>query len=235
MTVETKILISLLKLTKEGKPTSEDIINDCRVSSEAANAIFRRYSEEGVLRMKGNMVIVEDDHRVCMAVDAVRLGADLERVCRYLGWGEFEDFSLSAFKDHGFMVKKHFRFKMYNRRWEVDILGFSKPYILSVDCKHWRKGWSKSSIKTMVDSQIKRTEALMQTSRLLRGKLELTEWKNAIFIPVILSLVPAPFKFYKDTPVVPVLQIRNFLNEIIANADSLTHFSTTFDPSINNY
>ena len=185
--------------------------------------------------MEGDSVIVEDDQRVQLAVYAVRLGADLERVCRYLGWDEFEDFSSSAFKAHGFSVKKHFRFKGFHRRWEVDILGFNKPYVLSVDCKHWHKGWSKSSIERMVMSQIERTEALMRASRLLRGELDMTEWKKATFIPVILSLVPAPFKLYRETPIVPVLQIRNFLNEIIANADSLTHFSTKFDPSIDDY
>jgi hypothetical protein len=152
-----------------------------------------------------------------------------------LGWQEFEDFSLSAFKAHDFSVKKHFRFRMHNRRYEVDILGFKKPYVLSVDCKHWHKGWSKSSITGIVKSQIERTEALMHASTLLRGELGIATWKKAVFVPVILSLVPAPFKYYRETPIVPVLQVRNFLNEIIAHADSLTRFSAEFSPSIDEY
>jgi hypothetical protein len=53
-------------------------------------------------------------------------------------------------------------------------------------------------------------------------------WRQATLIPVILSLVPGPLKFYNKVPIVPILQLQNFLNELPAHTISLTHFRAYF-------
>ncbi|MFQ5837060.1 MAG: hypothetical protein ACE5HG_04310, partial [Candidatus Bathyarchaeia archaeon] len=62
----------------------------------------------------------------------------------------------------------------------------------------------------------------------LRESVGLVNWKEATLVPIVLSLVPSPFKFYNNVPVVPVLQLPNFLNELLAHISSLTHFSARF-------
>jgi len=59
----------------------------------------------------------------------------------------------------------------------------------------------------------------------LGEKLGLVQWRSATVIPTVLALVPGPFKFYNQVPIVPVLQLRDFLNELPAHVTSLTHFT----------
>jgi len=52
----------------------------------------------------------------------------------------------------------------------------------------------------------------------------LAEWKSATLVPLILSMVHGPFKFYNNVPIVPVLQLQDFINELPLEINSLTHF-----------
>jgi len=76
-----------------------------------------------------------------------------------------------------------------------------------------------------VEMQIKRTKALADAFPVVYEKIGLETWKHAIFIPTVLSLTQGPFKFYNKVPIVPILKIQNFLNELPAHTLSLTHFS----------
>ena len=233
MTLEREVLISLLTLSRNGKATLDDICENTRTILDPVRRVVQEHVESGYLQLEEESVIVKN--RVQLAVRAVELGADLERVCDLLSWDEFEDISVEAFEASSFRVLKHFRFKSSSRRWEVDLLGMKKPLILSVDCKHWHKGWHRSSIRKIAESQVERTQALMEASDLLRGKMGISEWKKAVFVPVILSLIPGPFKFYEKTPIVPVLHIRDFLNEVFPYLNSLKSFSREYGPSIDEY
>jgi len=233
MILEREILISVLTLSRNEQATLDDICENTRTIRDPVHRVVQEYVESGFLRLEDDSVIVKN--RVQLAVRAFELGADLERVCDLLSWGEFEDISVEALEASGFRVLKHFRFKSSSRRWEVDLLGMRNLLVLSVDCKHWHRGWRRSSIMKIVKSQVERTQALMEASDLLRGKMGISEWKKAVFVPVILSLIPGPFKFYKKTPIVPVLNIRSFLNEVFLYLDSLRSFYREYGPSIDEY
>jgi len=108
------------------------------------------------------------------------------------------------------------------RRWEIDIVGCKKPIVICVDCKHWLKGWRRSVIVKSVELQVERIEVLADALPSL-NKLELVNWKYATLVPVVLSLVSGPFKFYRSVPVVPILQFQSFLNELPAYVNNLQH------------
>ena len=217
------VLLSLLKLTQEG-PISKGLISkDARVPVQVAEEMLKKISRAGLIQLRGKAVEASLNQRVKIAIRAISLGADFERVCRALRWDEFENITATAFLANNFTVKRHFRFKHAGRRWEVDVIGCKEPIIACVDCKHWRHGWTKSASVKAVEAQIQRTEAL---ARVLptHEELELTDWRKATLIPVILSLVPSPLKFYRNTPIVPILQLQNFLNELPAHVNALKHF-----------
>jgi len=220
MTVERKILLSLLKLTREG-PISKGLVSrDARVPVQVAHEVLAKFSSEGVVQLNDKIVEVSSNQRVKLAIRAIRLGADFERACRALRWDEFESITAAAFLANNFAVTKGFRFKHAGRRWEIDVIGCREPIVACVDCKHWRHGWGRSASVKAVEAQIERIEAL---ARVLasRQELGLTNWKKATLVPVILSLVPAPLKFYKNTPIVPILKLPNFLNELPAHLNAL--------------
>ena len=224
MTVERNLLRSILKLTKRGPIEKTLISRDAQIPVQIANDMLKDFSKAGFVQLRGKVVEASLNQRVKIAIHAVRLGADFESVCNFLEWNEFEKIAATTFEFNHFNVIKGLRFKGAGRRWEVDILGYREPIIVSADCKHWHQGWTRSAITKTIDAQMKRTQALANAAPTLREKMGLADWKEATLIPMVLSLFPAPLKFYRNTPVVPILQLQDFLNELPAHIDSLTHF-----------
>jgi len=226
MLAEREVLVSLLKLTSEGAVKLDSLSQEARVPVQVVKEVLRRNSDLLTYVPSLKMVAVGSEQRMKMALKAISLEADIERVCTFLTWLEFEDISILAFEANDFETKKHFRFSWSNRRWEIDIMGLKKPLIICADCKHWRHGWSGSGSRKAAEMQKERTKALSEASKTLDDKIGARIWKHAYFVPMVLSLVPANQKFYNGVPIVPVLQLRDFLSQIPAYLDKIAHFSS---------
>ena len=224
MSVEKNLLRSILKLTKKGPIEKTLISRDAQTPVQIADDMLKNFSKAGFVQLRGKVVEASLNQRVKIAIHVIRLGADFESVCNLLEWNEFEKIAATTFEFNHFNVMKGLRFKGAGRRWEVDILGLRNPIIVSADCKHWHQGWTRSAITKAIDAQINRTHALANAVPTLREKIGLADWKEATLIPMVLSLFPAPLKFHRNTPVVPILQLQDFLNELPAHTDSMTHF-----------
>jgi hypothetical protein len=225
MTVERNLLISVLKLTKTGPIEAKLVSRDAHIPTQVADQVLRKFSDVNLVKYVDELIEVSSNQRARMAIHAVKLGADIERVCNVLEWKEFENITATAFEADNYAVKKRFRFKWAGRRWEIDVLGYKNPLVACVDCKQWHRNWRRSAIIKTVELQVERTHALAEALVSLREKIGLVNWKQATLIPIVLSLVPSPFKFYSDVPIVPVLQLPDFLNELLAHINSLKHFS----------
>lgn len=227
MTAEKELLVSILKLTKDGPVQNDLICKDARVPHQLTQKKLEKLTQLGLVSLKKKIVRTTSNQRVKIAIQAVKSGVDLERACDFLGWDEFEDLAALAFKINKYKTKKHFRFKWAGRRWEIDILGCKKPVIVCVDCKHWHHGWSRAAIIKTVEAQVERARSLAEGFPSLSKKIEVAEWKHVKLVPVVLSLIPAPFKFYNNVPIVPILQLQDFLNEMPAQINSLIHFNAS--------
>ena len=231
MISEREMLIQILRATGENSSVKiDDVDREPRIPKDLANEILRKLHGEGFLTLSGGIVSVNGGQRLKMAARAVELGADIERVSRFLNWEEFERFSTLSFEANEFQVKKNFRFTWMKKRWEIDILGLKKPVIISTDCKHWHKGWSGAASVKSAKKQIERTKALAEasTSGNIRSKIGIEKWEHAYFVPVILSLAPSQHKFYEKTPIVPILQLRDFLQNVMVYLDEIRRFSVLF-------
>ncbi|MDH5734220.1 MAG: hypothetical protein OEY88_10650 [Candidatus Bathyarchaeota archaeon] len=224
MTIERDLLLSILKLTKGGPIEKNLVSRDAKIPVQVADNMLRNSSKEGFIQLRGKVIEASLNQRVKIAIHAIRLGADFESVCNFLEWNEFEKIAATTFEFNHFNVIKGLHFKGAGRRWEVDVLGLREPIIVSADCKHWHQGWTRSAITKTIDAQINRTQALAKAVPTLRERIGLAEWKEATLIPMVLSLFPAPLKFHRNTPVVPILQLQDFLNELPAHIDSMTRF-----------
>ena len=225
MLIERQILVSLLKLTRQGPFKKELLGKDSRIPMRVANEVLEKLCQDGLCQQRRGVVDATPTQRVKVAVRAIRLGADFERVCSFLQWKEFENLAAEAFKANIYNVTSNFHFKHAGRRWEIDLLARKEPLIVCVDCKHWHHGWSRAAIVKAVEMQIQRTKALADTFPMVYERIGLETWKRALFVPTVLSLIQGPFKFHNKVPIVSILQIQNFLNELPAHTHSLTHFS----------
>jgi len=228
MAIERNILVSILKLTKSGPVAKELVARDANVPTQVTDNVLRKFRDAELIKWKDKTIEASSNQRAKIAIHAIKSGADFERVCRVIEWIEFENLAATAFEANNFAVKRRFRFKWAQRRWEIDVLGCREPLIACVDCKHWSHGWRGSAIKKAVEAQALRTKVLAEALLSLQKKIGLVRWGHATLIPVILSLVPGPLKFYNKVPIVPILQIQNFLDELPAHITSLTHFHAYF-------
>jgi Holliday junction resolvase-like predicted endonuclease len=223
--IERNVVMSVLKLTRPGPIASEIVSRDARIAKEIVDNILKKLQKNGLVYLRDSFLEVDSVQRLKMAVHAIRLGADFECASGFLDWKEFENFAALAFEINGYRVNKNFRFKHRGRRWEIDIVGCKKPLVVCVDCKHWHHGMYPSAFGKIVEAQVNRTYGLSESLFRLVGKIRCADWKKATLVPTVLSLVRGRFKFYDDVPIVPVLQLQNFLSKLPAQADTLKHFS----------
>jgi Holliday junction resolvase-like predicted endonuclease len=235
MAPQMSIIISILKLTKSGPAAVEAVAMDANVPVQVANNVLMGLRELGLLECENEHIELSSNQRVTLAIHAINQGTDIERVCKVLEWKEFENFAATAFEANNFAVERSFRFKASGRRWEIDLIATSEPIIVCVDCKRWRRGWGNSAITKVAAAQAQRTEALAKAPHPLQRRIGLDGWKQAILFPVILSLFPGPVKFYNKVPVVPILQLQNFLDEFQGHITELKHFRANLGPKLPDY
>jgi len=229
VSVERNLLISLLKLTKESPVLTGNVKGDAKLPTSTMEFLIKKLQSEGLIDYDGESIGISSDNRLKLAVKAASLGADVEHISAFLRWQEFEDIAAIALERNGYVVVKNVRFKHAGRKWEIDIVGCKKPLVTCIDCKHWRHGMVPSALKRIVEAQVERTRALAESLPNVSLEIECTKWNKAKFIPAVLSLTQASFKFYDMVPIVPVLQLQDFLSQLPAYTESLKYFSKEFN------
>lgn len=225
MAIEKDLIISLLKLTSNGAVTHEAVKLEARLPSMLCKELLQKLQRSNLLYLRGDMVEIDASNRLKLAVRVAELGADVERVSNFLSWQEFEGIAAIALERNGYTVAKNVRFKHDEKRWEIDVVGCRNPFVVCIDCKHWRHGMHPSTLSKMAESQSKRVEAFADTLPSAPINIECRKWPRAKLVPIILSLLPAAHKFYDTLPIVHVLQLQDFINQLPAYVGSLKHFS----------
>jgi len=141
----------------------------------------------------------DPNDKVLAAVGLVRTGAPPESVSSLMSWKEFEDFCARLLKAGGYQVKRNIVFTKPRR--QIDIFAVSSSLALSVDCKHWERGFGYSALQKIAARQIERTALYKRKSKL-----------SVPVLPVILTLLDSPSRLVAGVPVVPIFALRDFLN-----------------------
>jgi Holliday junction resolvase-like predicted endonuclease len=219
--IEAEMLIWILEMTKKGSVLRDLLKKGSRLPRQYSEKLIKTLQKDGLLYVRKGTVELNTLQRVSLAIRAVQMGADVERVTSFLHWKEFEEIAGVAFERNGYDVRRTLRFKHSGRRWEIDVVGFKKPLVVCVDCKHWKRGLHPSTLKRIVAEQVRRTSALAESLPDPSVRIAYASWNRTKFIPVILSLTVSRFKFYDNVPIVPVLQVQDFLQQLPALAYSV--------------
>ncbi len=214
LSIERKLLISTLKLTKEAGALFEDVKTDAKLPTDICFEMICKLQNQELVNLSNEKIEVTVENRIKLAVKAVNLGADLQTVSNLLCWQEFEQIAAYALKTNGYTVVRNLRFSHNKRRYEVDVVGCRKPLVVCIDCKRWQHSITPSALRKIVEDQTRRAEALAGFLPNPKVNLECTNWDYAKFIPGVLSLMPGAYKFYYDVPVVSVLQLQDFICQL---------------------
>lgn len=228
-TVKRDILHSILKLTMNGTVQSNSISSDTGIPNQTVNKILKKFYDQGLIQTFDSGIEALQSQRVNIAIRTIELGADFEKVCRYLKWVEFENITAETFEIYDYCIKKRVHLNWLNRRLEIDIIAYKNPIIICADCKHWLGGWHRSAIAETSRLQLERVKILSKALPSFREKMKLTSWRITKLFPIVISLVQGSIKFYKKIPIVPILQLQNFIEEFEGQNDSMMYLTAIPD------
>ncbi len=214
VSVERKLLISTLKLTRETDALIEDVKTDAKLPQDVCWLLLQKMQNEERINLSNEKITVTVENRVKLAVKAINLGADMQSVSNLLCWQEFEQIAAYALKSNGYTVQRNLRFKHGSHRFELDVVGCRKPLVVCIDCKRWQHSIGASALRKIVEDQTRRVEALAYALPNPKLDLECTRWDSAKFVPAVLSLMPGAYKFYYEVPVVSALQLQDFIYQL---------------------
>ncbi len=215
--------MAILKLTKEDPILYETINKHVRLPSSSLKKLLQKLQNDGLVYVQGKKLEVTEAQRLELAVRALSRGADLENVSNLLQWKEFEAMAGIAFENNGYLTTKNLRFKHEARRYEIDVVGYRRPLVVCVDCKHWHHSIGKATLERIAKDQTARVRALASALPHPNVRLEFYSWSSARFVPVILSLVVGESKFCAGVPVVPILKLQDFLDQLPAYLESMAY------------
>lgn len=228
MRIERELIISLLELAKGGSISHKLLNERAKVPSDVGGKLLRKLQNDRLIYVRRGFVEVDGIQRLKLAIRAMELGADIERVSLLLEWQEFENLAAIALGQNRYGVHRNLRFKHAGRRWEIDVVGCKRPVVLSFDCKHWRHGISSSALEKIVKEQKERTKALSDSLPNPAVKIEFASWEMVTLIPAVLSLTEGRSRLCDGVPVVSVLQLQDFVSQVPAYINSFEHFQRTF-------
>ncbi|MCJ7760024.1 hypothetical protein MUP59_02640 [Candidatus Bathyarchaeota archaeon] len=200
-----ELLIALLRCTLTCKKLSiEALAHAARYPSCAVKNSIERFASLGLLTYEGATINIDHRDRLRLALEAIRRGVDSERVCRALGFREFEDVGSEALRLNGYKTSTRFNFKHSGRRYEIDLVAAKDCRILCIDFKHWAHGLSKSQLSSAVKKQVERTEALKAEKQSYGREIGIRRDQKMAFVPAIVTLTDCETRLVEKVPIFPI-------------------------------
>jgi len=193
----TKGAVRTLDIPIPAEPESPEKLLSSKLGSRTA-------AKNALLALAEELRLPHDaPQSVLAALLLTRIGVDVGLVAKSLAWDEFEDYCAAAIAAAGYAVKKNVRLRKPTR--QIDIIAESAQLVLSIDCKHWKRGAGAASLAATAVAQAQRTTSYMKT----HGKSE-----HRAFLPVLLTMVDNQVKVVEGVPVVPLPALRGFLASV---------------------
>lgn len=189
-----------------------DFTMAARVDRVSARAILERLAASGIgARSGGDTYEFAAGDRLRAAVLAVREdGAGIDEVSERIGWRDFEGLVAEVLDSRGFETERNLRVKGDGgQRAEIDVAGTRDGIALLVDCKHWRR-----SSASALDAAARRQAG--------RARLYVAAGAGApAALPAIVTLHEDGIEFAGRVPIVPVLKLGSFADELYGNMEGL--------------
>ncbi len=217
-----EILLALLTRTRTSKEAeATELAAALRYPFERVRHVIEGLALSGLLTFKDSIVNIDSRGRLHLAVEAVKKGINLERVCRSLDFREFEEIAAEALRANTFKTYVRFILRHGKRRYEIDLIGRRGTTTICIDCKHWKHSLSPSRLANAAEKQVERTNALMTELDRYGPKLDTCGLSEVIFIPAVITLADTNIRTIRKVPIVPVLRLGSFLSEFDLYLDKL--------------
>ena len=123
-----------------------------------------------------------------------------------MNWKDFEALVSKILDENDFQVEQNVI--LTKPRMEIDVIGIKLNTAILIDCKHWKR-MSNSALIEIVKKQVNRVK---------RYASKLT---GVMVVPVIVTLHQEEIIFVNKVPIVPIMQLSSFLDELYGNLDQM--------------
>lgn len=164
----------------------------------------------GIVKLWGNDIEVKN--RLDLAEILLRAGRSPATLSNFMSWKEFEEFCRDALEKNGFRVRSNVRFTWRKKRHEIDLVATKAPFLLFIDCKHWRPERSSGYRKAALKQGLRMEAALRGGSAIAIGTRNSRSHSKPL--PLIVSLADVAVQEVEGIPVVSIFRLNNFLLEL---------------------
>ena len=171
-----------------------------------AKKILHELIKNGIGVKEGNSFNFDLNDRLKSALLVLEMGAAIDEVSAQLNWKDFEGLVGEILESKAFGTIRNLILK--KPKMEIDVVGIKMGIAILIDCKHWKRT-STSALGRAVDKQIERT------------KRYISQTKESIAIPIIVTLFQEKVDFIKNVPIVPIQKFSSFLDEFYGNLDKI--------------
>ena len=189
-----------------GGISTKDFAAIISTDKNTAEQILDILTQNGIGQTIGNLVNFEDGDKLKTALFAIKNGVPIEEVSRYIDWKDFEGLVAEILDSKHFDVLRNFR--LTKPTMEIDVVGVRLGIALIIDCKHWKR-LSHSALETIVVKQVERVKHYISNA------------KDVIAAPVIVTLNQEETSFISKVPIVPILQLSSFIDEFYGSMEEI--------------
>ncbi|MCH2406578.1 MAG: restriction endonuclease [Candidatus Nitrosopelagicus sp.] len=204
--MNTKLLMQAISGVIPGGISTKDFAAIISTDKNTAEKILDMLTQNGIGQTIGNLVNFEDGDKLKTALFAIKNGVPIEEVSRYIDWKDFEGLVAEILDSKHFDVLRNFR--LTKPTMEIDVVGVRLGIALIIDCKHWKR-LSHSALETIVVKQVERVKHYMSNA------------KDVIAAPVIVTLNQEETSFISKVPIVPILQLSSFIDEFYGSMEEI--------------
>jgi Holliday junction resolvase len=204
--LNTKLLIQAISGVIPGGISTKDFAAIISTDKNTAEKILDMLTQNGIGQTIGNLVNFEDGDKLKTALFAIKNGVPIEEVSRYIDWKDFEGLVAEILDSKHFDVLRNFR--LTKPTMEIDVVGVRLGIALIIDCKHWKR-LSHSALETIVVKQVERVKHYISNA------------KDVIAAPVIVTLNQEETSFISKVPIVPILQLSSFIDEFYGSMEEI--------------
>ena len=204
--MNAKLLVQGITGVIPGGVSTEDFAVVTSTDKNTAEKILDILTQNGIGQTVGNLVNFEEGDKLKTALLVIKNGIPIEEVSRYIDWKDFEGLVAEILDSKHFDVLRNFR--MTRPTMEIDVVGVRLGIALLIDCKHWKR-LSYSALETIVVKQVERVKHYVSNA------------KDVIAAPVIVTLNQEETSFINRVPIVPILQFSSFIDEFYGSLEEI--------------
>ena len=177
-----------------------------KIDRTSSKELLDIFVQNGIGELDDNSVNFHSSDKIRGAIFALENGAPIEDVSELLNWRDFEVLVSQILLENGFQIERNVI--LTKPRMEIDVIGTKLNVVILIDCKHWKR-MSNSALNEIVRKQINRVRRYAN------------EISDVMTVPVIVTLHQEQISFINKVPIVPIIQLSSFLDELYGNLEQI--------------